>query len=109
MKTLIAAVWHMLGVVCAPLYWIMTLLFLWGGSIIMATDQAVGWATVGLAVGLFASRFFIVPKLISSKMANVLGCVLFLVFMLGAQAYGAMQTQCGMATHADGRQERICL
>jgi hypothetical protein len=86
MSTLIEAIWHMLGVVCALLYWFLTIMFLWGGLTILQDSAGLGFSVLGLALGLFGARFFLIPKVLSSKLANILGCGIFIAFMVVVKA-----------------------
>jgi hypothetical protein len=106
MKTLIDALRHMLGVVCAPLYWLLSFLFLWGGSTLLGRDPLAGWGLIGLVLGLLALRFMLIPRRLSSRRANIMGCSLF----IGVIIFGQMQAQtCGVAISKDGHEQPVCL
>ncbi|MFT4091210.1 MAG: hypothetical protein QM645_10790 [Asticcacaulis sp.] len=103
-----AGLWHMLGVMSAVSYWFLSLLFLWGGMVLLGTEPVVGQITLAFVVGLFVIRL-LVGRRLRPDVVNVLSCLGFALFALVANIYNQQQTSCGVATHADGRQERICL
>ncbi|ESQ77380.1 hypothetical protein [Asticcacaulis sp. YBE204] len=80
MKTFAEALWHMLGVVSAPVYWLLWLLFLWGGFILMGQGDATGQWALGLVLVLFVARFHPQVKKLGGRWMNVLGCAAFGLF-----------------------------
>jgi len=81
-RSFVAAIWHTLGVVSAPLYWLLSFLFLWGGAILIGEDRLMGQAAVWLVLGLLAARFAPPVRKLSARVRNVLGCAAFGVFAL---------------------------
>lgn len=82
MKSFVAAVWHMTGVICAPLYWLLSFLFIWGGFILIGEGKAMGQAALWLVLILFVARFAPPARRLSGRWKNVLGCAAFGVFSL---------------------------
>jgi|GEM_PF-2201893 len=108
MKTLMSGVWHMLGVVSAVSYWGLSLLFLWGGLVLLGSEPAVGQATLAFVGGLFVIRLFAARKL-PLRGINIAACLAFGLFALLVNIYHHQTQACGIAIHADGHQARICL
>lgn len=87
MKSLTAALWHMIGVICAPLYWLLSFLFLWGGFILIGEGKATGQAALWLVLILFVARLSPPARRLSGRWKNVLGCAAFGAFALIASAF----------------------
>ncbi|WP_343684160.1 hypothetical protein [Asticcacaulis sp.] len=82
MKTLIAALWHMTGVICAPLYWLLSVLFLWGGMILNGEGKPEGLWAIWLVLILLVARFAPPVHRLGGRWVNVLGCAIFSLFAL---------------------------
>lgn len=108
MKTLGAGLWHMLGVLSGVGYWVLNLLFIWGGFILLGSEPPVGQATLAFVVALFVLRLYVARR-VPVRVLNVLSCLAFGLFALGVNIYHHHNSACGVAIHPDGRQERICL
>ena len=82
------AVWHSAKVICAGLYWLLSLAFLWGGLMQLGKGGAVGQISIGFVICLFCLRFVLVKRFVSAGVFNVAATVAFLIFVVVLDAKG---------------------
>ena len=82
------AVWHSAKVICAGLYWLLSLAFLWGGLMQLGKGDAVGQISIGFVICLLCLRFVLVKRFISAGVFNVAASAAFLVFIVFLDAAG---------------------
>ena len=86
------AVWHSAKVVCAGLYWLLSLAFLWGGLMQLGKDGATGQVCIAFVVCLFLLRFVVVKRFVSAGVFNVAATAVFFVFIVILDAKGLTGT-----------------
>lgn len=86
------AVWHSAKVICAGLYWLLSLAFLWGGVMQLGRGGVVGQVCVAFVVCLFLLRFVMVKRYVSAGVFNVAATAIFFVFILILDAKGLTGT-----------------
>ena len=82
------AVWHSAKVICAGLYWLLSLAFLWGGLMQLGKGGAVGQISIGFVICLLCLRFVLVKRFVSAGVFNVAASAAFLVFIVFLDAAG---------------------
>lgn len=80
MKSFIAALRHATGVICAPLYGLLSFLFLWGGLILMGQGSPLGSGNILLVLVLFMARFTPAVRRMDPVLKNLLWCLAFAVY-----------------------------
>ncbi len=79
------AMWHSVTVVSAAIYWILLVCFIWAGLAQLGSQPRWGWACFACVLAVFAGRGLLVNRrLVSPAVGNVLGCGVFMVFMVVA-------------------------
>ena len=86
------AVWHSAKVICAGLYWLLSLAFLWGGLMQLGKGGVAGQVCIAFVVCLFLLRFVMVKRFVSASVFNVAATVAFFVFILVLDAKGLTGT-----------------
>ncbi len=86
------AVWHSAKVICAGLYWLLSLAFLWGGLMQLGKGGVVGQISIAFVVCLFLLRFVLVKRFVSASVFNVAATAVFCVFILILDARGLTGT-----------------
>ena len=82
------AVWHSAKVICAGLYWLLSLAFLWGGLMQLGKGGATGQVCIAFVVCLFLLRFVVVKRYVSAGVFNVAATAAFFVFIVILDAKG---------------------
>ena len=82
------AIWHSAKVICAGLYWLLSLAFLWGGLMQLGKGGITGQVSIAFVACLFLLRFVVVKRFISPGVFNVVATVAFFVFILVLDAKG---------------------
>jgi hypothetical protein len=82
------AVWHSAKVICAGLYWLLSLAFLWGGLMQLGKGGAVGQISIGFVVCLLCLRLVLVKRFISAGVFNVAATAAFFVLIVVLDAKG---------------------
>ena len=86
------AIWHSAKVICAGLYWLLSLAFLWGGVMQLGRGGVIGQMSIGFVVCLFLLRFVLVKRFVSAGVFNVAATAVFFVFILILDAKGLTGT-----------------
>jgi hypothetical protein len=86
------AIWHSAKVICAGLYWLLSLAFLWGGLMQLGKGGAIGQVCIAFVACLFLLRFVLVKRYISGGVFNVAATAAFFVFILILDAKGLTGT-----------------
>jgi hypothetical protein len=82
------AVWHSAKVICAGLYWLLSLAFLWGGLMQLGKGGVIGQVCIAFVACLFLLRFALVKRFVSAGIFNVAATVAFFVFIIVLDARG---------------------
>jgi|GEM_PF-1148055 len=82
------ALWHSAKVICAGLYWLLSLAFLWGGVTQLGKGGVAGQVCIAFVACLFLLRFVVVKRFVSSGVFNVAASVAFLAFIVILDAMG---------------------
>ncbi len=82
------AIWHSAKVICAGLYWLLSLAFLWGGLMQLGKGGAAGQVCIAFVVGLLLLRFVLVKRYVSASVFNVAATAAFFVFIVILDAKG---------------------
>jgi hypothetical protein len=82
------AVWHSAKVICAGLYWLLSLAFLWGGLMQLGKAPVIGQVCLGFVACLFLLRFVLVKRYVSAGVFNVVATAAFFVFIVILDAKG---------------------
>jgi hypothetical protein len=86
------AIWHSAKVVCAGLYWLLSLAFLWGGLMQLGKGGKVGQVCLAFVVCLFLLRFIMVKRYVTAGVFNVAATGAFFIFIIVLDAKGLTGT-----------------
>lgn len=79
------AMWHSVKVISVALYWLLMVCFVWAGFAQLGSEPRWAWGCFACVLGVFAGRGLLINRrLVSPAQGYVLGCGVFLVFMLVA-------------------------
>lgn len=85
---LLKALWHSLSVVCAALFWLMSIAFFAGGLTLWGMRPVVGQVSVGFVVLLLAARILTVPKYVKPQVFSVMGVIAYVIMVIVLEANG---------------------
>jgi len=76
----LAGLWHMIKVMSAAGYWLLSIGLLWAGFILMGSDPRWGWACFSCVLAVFALRGLVTRNMPKGG-GNVLACLCFGLFL----------------------------
>jgi hypothetical protein len=76
------AMWHMLKVVSAAGYWLLTVGLVWGGIAALGSQPALGWALIILVAGLFAVRVYVGGRFVPAGTAYVMAFAAYIAVLV---------------------------